>query len=551
MSRKQARALIYVLAMTLQPVPRDRLVFLFWPDKPEVTARRNLSRVASYIRNELPHPELLRINQESIGLNPEMVWSDAARFMELAEQSSPAQREEMATLYDGSFLSGFSLPGNSEFDFWLTSQQQQYEGRYLTALKGLIQIKFAVQDLSRAIHYAQRYLAIDELAEDVHQQLIRLYAASGDRSAALRQFEACTLILERELGVEPLPETWAAYEAARSPAVKPAPQVKTQPTWTVLPSLELPLVGRQKAWQALEASYRRFQRGGLIFIRGEPGIGKSRLLQEFATSQDRLVLSGNSHASTQRLPYQPLTEALRQALSQFQLWTGIRPIWLSEASRILPELGEHFPDLPQAIAVKPEQAQAHLYEALSQCMLGIAANAPTLLCLDDLQWADEATLGWLSHLSGRLAGSGVCILGAYRTAGASAMAGLRESLKRMDLLAEVTLSGLSLEAIVSILESLPAPPPQPRSLAARIKDATGGNPFFLLETIRAVLESGQMASPPETLPVAESVQEAILGRLAKLSPVARQVLEAAAVLAPDLDQPLLQETAGRAEFEVA
>ncbi|MEJ2304952.1 MAG: bacterial transcriptional activator domain-containing protein, partial [Anaerolineales bacterium] len=119
--------------------------------KPEVTARRNLSRVASYIRNELPHPELLRINQESIGLNPEMVWSDAARFMELAEQSSPAQREEMATLYDGSFLSGFSLPGNSEFDFWLTSQQQQYEGRYLTALKGLIQIKFAVQDLSRAI----------------------------------------------------------------------------------------------------------------------------------------------------------------------------------------------------------------------------------------------------------------------------------------------------------------------------------------------------------------------------------------------------------------
>ncbi|MEJ2267028.1 MAG: BTAD domain-containing putative transcriptional regulator, partial [Anaerolineales bacterium] len=296
-----------------------------------------------------------------------MVWSDAARFMELAEQSSPAQREEMATLYDGSFLSGFSLPGNSEFDFWLTSQQQQYEGRYLTALKGLIQIKFAVQDLSRAIHYAQRYLAIDELAEDVHQQLIRLYAASGDRSAALRQFEACTLILERELGVEPLPETWAAYEAARSPAVKPAPQVKTQPTWTVLPSLELTLVGRKKAWEALEDSYRRFQQGGLIFIRGEPGIGKSRLLQEFATSQDRLVLSGNSHASTQRLPYEPLTQALRQALSLPQLWVDIRPIWLSEAGRLLPELSDHFPDLPKVIEVEPDQAQARLYEALTQC----------------------------------------------------------------------------------------------------------------------------------------------------------------------------------------
>ena len=102
-------------------------------------------------------------------------------------------------------------------------------------------------------------------------------------------------------------------------------------------------------------------------ISGEAGIGKSRLLQEFATSQSRVVLSGNCHASTQRLPYQPLVQALRQALSVPELWEGIRPIWLTETSRLLPELGDHFPDLPQPIDVEPDQAQARLYEALTQC----------------------------------------------------------------------------------------------------------------------------------------------------------------------------------------
>ena len=71
LSRKQARALIYVLGSTLQPVSRDRLIFLFWPDTPEVTARRNLSRVLSYIRKALPHPEILQLSKESIALNSE------------------------------------------------------------------------------------------------------------------------------------------------------------------------------------------------------------------------------------------------------------------------------------------------------------------------------------------------------------------------------------------------------------------------------------------------------------------------------------------------
>ena len=307
----------------------------------------------------------------------------------------------------------------------------------------------------------------------------------------------------------------------------------------------------KKPGNALENAYRQFQHGGVILISGEPGIGKSRLLQEFATSRDRLVLSGNCHASTQTLSYQPITQALRQALAQPGLWTGTRPIWLTETSRLLPELADTFPDLPPPIEVEPDQAQARLYEALTQCALGLARNTTLLLCLDDVQWMDQATVGWLTYLSSRLAGSGICILAAYRIEEKESITDLQQTYNRSNLLAEISLAGLTQEAIGRLLEGLPEPPSHPGILAARIYSATGGNTFFVLETIRVLLESGQLASPPLELPLADTVQEAIQRRLNRLSQVGRQILEAAAVLSPDLQYQLLQDTAGRSEIEVA
>jgi predicted ATPase len=97
------------------------------------------------------------------------------------------------------------------------------------------------------------------------------------------------------------------------------------------------------------------------------------------------------------------------------------------------------------------------------------------------------------------------------------------------------------------LEQLPQTPPQPVALANQIHGATGGNAFFVLETIRDLLENDLLVSPPADLPLPDTVQR----RLDRLSPVARQVLEAAAVLSPDLRFELLQETAGRSAHELA
>jgi tetratricopeptide (TPR) repeat protein len=131
-------------------------------------------------------------------------------------------------LYRGPFLDGFTLPDCPEFEAWLDLERSAWVRRCDDALAGLVEAHTAARNYAAAITAARHALSRDELAEEMHRRLIALYAAAGNRTAALRQFEQCAVVLERELGVAPLPETRAVYEAVRDgtsllPPVAPAP----------------------------------------------------------------------------------------------------------------------------------------------------------------------------------------------------------------------------------------------------------------------------------------------------------------------------------------
>ena len=566
-ARRQVRGLLFYLAYAAEggeqldwdrrsrrslsraaPAPRDRLAYLFWPDLPDHDARAHLKRLLSILRSALPDASLLLADHGAVGLDPTRLWCDATAFARLTAAPDPGSWTQAVAIYRGPFLDGFSLPDSPEYGDWQAQVQAQLERRCLAALAGLVDARRAAGELDAAIEYARRALALDELAEAMHRRLIELYAARGERNAAARQFEQCVMILERELGVKPLPETRAAYEAAIAAR---APQPPLPPRWTVLPSLDLPLVGRTDALQTLTRAYRRLHAGGLILVSGEPGIGKSRLMQTFAHTSNVTVLASGSPPGGETSPYSAVSEALRQALAWPGRWQGIRPIWLAEAGRLLPELAEVFPDLPQPVAVAPAQAQARLFEALSRCFLGLASQGPLLLCLDDLHWADPATLGWLAALPRWLDGSRICLLASCRPAQADVLADVKRAFARPGRLAEIELARLSAGDVAVLLAHLPQAPADPHAVAAAIHAATGGNAFFVLETVRALLETGRLADPPERLPLVGTVQAAIQRRLERLSPLGRQVLETAAVLAPDLALDLLAQTAGRSGLEAA
>lgn len=248
-SRRQTRALLYRLAACLQPVPRDLLCFLFWPDIPEAIAHRHLTCLLTHLRLLLPAPGLLLTINDSVSLDPDHVWSDTADFAQLCANLTPFRAEEQRSegagerlwsrknspllpcpsaplpkrrgealqqaveLYRGPFLHGFYLHACAEFEGWVTLERATWELLYLQALATLIDEHAARGAYDAAIAYARRYLATDDLAEHVYRRLIELYALTGNRGAALRQYEHCAAVLERELGISPLPETRAACQS--------------------------------------------------------------------------------------------------------------------------------------------------------------------------------------------------------------------------------------------------------------------------------------------------------------------------------------------------
>jgi DNA-binding SARP family transcriptional activator len=221
-------ALIAYLAVTGHSHTREALVALLWPELEPSRARAGLRRNLSVLRKMLDG-EWLAVERETIGLDPTAdAWLDVDRFHRLLqawqEHGHPQDElcpdcltalAEAVELCQGDFMAGFTLRDSAAFDEWQFFQTEGLRQELASALERLVCGHTAHGDYDAAISYARRWLALDPLHEPVHRQLMQLYAWSGQRAAALRQYAECERVLHEELGLDPGEETSRLYEAIR------------------------------------------------------------------------------------------------------------------------------------------------------------------------------------------------------------------------------------------------------------------------------------------------------------------------------------------------
>lgn len=573
-TRKTAALLVY-LAVEGGLHRREKLAALLWPESDEERARGTLRSTLNFLRVALDHtssdgvPHLL-VERDQLGCETgveldleelEAAWQLARAPSSLPPAQLIARLQSALGCYRGDFLDGFSLPDAPAFESWAALQRETLRRRLDLIFDRLSQEQSEGGAPHDAIETALRWAAFDPLNETAHRRLMRLHVAAGDRTGALRAYEVCRQVLDDELNTEPMPETEALAARIRSeapPADQPPPQEPRIPIVTV----DAPLVGRLDEHGQLATAYRAARRGRtqLVSIEGEPGIGKTRLATEFlrwAAAQGADLLQGRAFESAGRLPYLPLADALRARIERENAPVDLlSDVWLAELSRLLPELRERYPDLPEPPGLGDEEARTRLGEAL-------AARMPLVLLLDDRQWADAASLDAVQYAARRWAVAGVpaLVVLCIRAEELNTTPALAEWLARLERdlpLTRIALGPLSPVDTARLVRSLDGDAAEHGSGFDAIGDwvyaETGGQPFFITELIKALVErevlrpepaggwsagTEQLAGLDGLLP--SGVQAVIRARLAPLSTSARALLTAGAVLGHDFDfEPLCQ-----------
>jgi DNA-binding CsgD family transcriptional regulator/tetratricopeptide (TPR) repeat protein len=321
------------------------------------------------------------------------------------------------------------------------------------------------------------------------------------------------------------------------------------------------LIGREDDVQVLARHLAIVREGHtrVVLLAGDPGIGKTRLMERHtrdAASQGVLVLRGGASEAEGMPPYLPFLEALGQHIrhatpQQVREQTGVSAAVLAT---ILPELRQRLGELPISYVLPPEQARLRLYEAVGLFLESITATQPLLLILDDLHWADPASLDLLCHICRHEPTLPLLLIGAYRAGEAgqeSALGRAIAELNRLRVLTTIDLGPLSAADIVALAEAYLG-----GHVATQVGDLlvvhSEGNPFFAEELLRGWVEAGALTCLDQEYTVSDEVPTippgiagAIGQRLRRLAPEIIELLQGAAIIGRTFDASLLADVAGQ------
>jgi DNA-binding SARP family transcriptional activator len=529
------------------PQPRRRMAFLFWPDSTEAQALTNLRRELHHLRRTLPEADRhLRVTHGSIQWAPDapcridVVELEAAIAAAAEARAASREGDRRRALERAVAEYGGDLLPNC-YDRWIDEDRDRLRGVFEGALVELIEACERERDYVAAIRAAERLASHDPLREAFHARLIGLCAAAGDRASALRAYQRAAETLERELGVEPGP----ALREARAGALNDAPPATaaTRPvsdrTGSEAPApvagpgaaVETsPLVGRGdevstiRTWMREATGRAEPHDSVVLLLAGEPGIGKTRLLDELATlirdTGGRFIRGRGFEAEMVR-PYGAWIDALRSVPRE---WVEGSP----QLSLLVPEL--------RGSGSAPSDRD-RLFDAVASWLVGLAdEGGPVGVLIDDIQWLDEASAALLHYLTRvRNQPSPILVACAARPAEVDRngpVSGLLRALTRSRQVRTIELGPMSRDQVSALARSVDSSVD-----ADRVYDQSGGNPLLALEIARARVARADGES--------RSIEDLVHDRIARLGEPERDLLSWAAALGRGFNPSTAALVAGR------
>ncbi len=569
--RQKTRSLLKLLLTRPDHVfSKDEIIEALWPGVSPKAAERSLRVTVSLLRRAL-EPDLgsgagsRYVHQQRPGYSFNCRADcevDAWEFEKHQQEADAARksgkvddaiREYRVAL---GFVRGEFL-AEEPYEEWAMAARERWRERQLALSSDLSECLALKGRYADAIETCKHALALDGYREDLHRRLMLYHYCAGEQNLSLRAFRSYARMLREELGAAPSAELVRLKDQVEGRDVPGVDARRRYPK--PRRPLRLPyslsrahFVGRDGEYGLLAERMREVSagNGSTIAVEGEAGIGKTRLAEEFlgyAHSRGVRVLRGRCYERELGPPLEPVMDALGQ---------------VENSADILSEMSEDYEQNPDRSWNDKPHGAARVYQELTGKLIRESRDEGLALFIDDLQWADPATLEFLSYMAKRISGERVLLVLTYRREQSPELSGWLERLAERRAVTTLSLDRLTLEDVNQLLLRLSSRSfADLSSLAEFVYRESEGNPFYAVEYLRWLIESGAVeidsrrrisGLKSEVLlenALPSGVRALIRARFGELNEDARELLEVAAVIGRSFDLGLLCGAAGLGEIE--